>query len=442
MKTKAVILAVILLSFLSQVLSQDHQLNLEKYWYYRERLKNDFIYYTGDPTMKGSHQPVECRMNYINVNKADYVRMGDATANLGYYIGLLAIEYRLLKDNGQETDETLLELYNALQAYDRLDLNAENCFRDLPINPLPEDWNGFFIRDDMENDTVLQNYFNVTEINSGYDNCCHQNDSNVVSQDQVIRLFLGLRLAQLMVPDEYVQERTIETAHEIITAMYYMYDLFGLGIDVAVWEIKNPITGEVVPLGGQLIELFPLLWAEAESASNITSEIYGSEHRSWSNSNLTITAWKDAQCNIVNLIQGTIEIEFEIMLYVLGFPVLPFGRITWTEEVGPFNSAMVEELSLLTNDWVQGQDNNLYEWFCGICENTEELYNMPEDVGIFPQFPLLAKLMYGYNGPELIPADYYKIHFFDTAPPCGAHNYKFDERDDITAPPMAYSKSF
>ena len=109
------IVMLLLLLFSLESMAQSYQENLEKYWDYRVRLKNDFIYFTGDPTINGSHQPIERRAVYNDENYQDDIDMGDATYNLGYYIGLLALEYKLLKDNGQDCDETLLELYYALR---------------------------------------------------------------------------------------------------------------------------------------------------------------------------------------------------------------------------------------------------------------------------------------------------------------------------------------
>jgi hypothetical protein len=236
--------------------------------------------------------------------------MGDAALNLGHYIGMLAIEYRLLKDNGQEYNETLLELYYALQAYDRLDRNAENCFRGLnPPPPLPEDWNGFFLRDDMIDDQVRQDYFDVRNINSGYNDQCNQSDGNVISQDQALGLFLGLQLAKLLVPsDEYIQERAVEIAHAIIMRMHVWDNVPGTGYECDIWKIINPVTGEEVPIGGDFFELFPQCYAHATSASVITWLSYGMEHRSYSDNYWAVEGFDVCQNHILQLIEGSINL--------------------------------------------------------------------------------------------------------------------------------------
>ncbi len=39
---------------------------------------------------------------------------GDSPDNLGYYIGMLAAEYKLLKDNHEDVSETVRELFCAI----------------------------------------------------------------------------------------------------------------------------------------------------------------------------------------------------------------------------------------------------------------------------------------------------------------------------------------
>jgi len=65
----------------------------------------------------------------------------------GYYIGLLATEYKLLIDNGQVSDAatTLNELNSALEALNRMD----ECETKEPWNLPFEANNGFFIRNDV-----------------------------------------------------------------------------------------------------------------------------------------------------------------------------------------------------------------------------------------------------------------------------------------------------
>jgi len=94
--------------------------NLEKYWWYRYRLVNDFMYIdeSGNDSV-GSNIPAQKRIYYESPLPDDHpipyhdtphdgVGLGweDATTELGHYIGALAVEYRMLKDNGWNTERT------------------------------------------------------------------------------------------------------------------------------------------------------------------------------------------------------------------------------------------------------------------------------------------------------------------------------------------------
>ncbi|MBS1644911.1 MAG: hypothetical protein JST36_07735 [Bacteroidetes bacterium] len=138
--------------------------NLEKYWWYRYRLVNDFMKIG---TACGESIPMEkwdfnCGSNYPDtcMNTAHWA---DATQHLGNYINALAGEWRILHDNGLDTRRTEEELYYALYAFERLDRKAEPSWRaydnvypycgftDFPpeIAGTGSDINGFFIRDDV-----------------------------------------------------------------------------------------------------------------------------------------------------------------------------------------------------------------------------------------------------------------------------------------------------
>lgn len=80
----------------------------------------------------------------------------DATIHLGHYIGVLATEYKLLVQNGKNTDNNIKELYYALEAFNRIDNTAEGWWRYYYMgaasnspNSNGSDLNGFFIRDDV-----------------------------------------------------------------------------------------------------------------------------------------------------------------------------------------------------------------------------------------------------------------------------------------------------
>lgn len=147
MKNKLQILGMFL--FLSYIGSAQTLFNAEslKYWYYRDRLK----YFVMPGTEPGQSVVITCRNSIKDFGDYNPIFCGIETAQthklLGYYIGMLATEYKLLKDNGQTVDanNTLLELNLAMEALTRMD----ECEMDIPWNKDENKNNGFFIRDDF-----------------------------------------------------------------------------------------------------------------------------------------------------------------------------------------------------------------------------------------------------------------------------------------------------
>ena len=118
----------------------------QKYWNYRERFRKYF-------TVVGSGQG-ESNVLVIRNGKQDAVeagsteiRVGNQMMNLGDYIAMLAMEYKILSEAGQNTNQTAQELYYALYAFNRIDYIAETHFN------LSSSLNGFFIRDDVYSGT-------------------------------------------------------------------------------------------------------------------------------------------------------------------------------------------------------------------------------------------------------------------------------------------------
>lgn len=123
------------------------QNDMIKYWYYRNRLQ--YFVVPGD---KIGESQIICVRNKIYIDppendpndperkNADYGQHGKHN---GLYIGVLATEYYLLKENGQNEDaeKTLEELNFALDAVqNNWDWDAENFWGEL------DSYNGFFIR--------------------------------------------------------------------------------------------------------------------------------------------------------------------------------------------------------------------------------------------------------------------------------------------------------
>ena len=173
--------------------SQDQQTNLEKYWRYRDRLRNNFVVVSPNVETPGMNYPFAVyHKKTINIYGTTYdvnaMGMDDGNIVLNEYISVLASEYRLLKDNGQPYNETLKELTYALLAQERLDCYSELYCRNGYANVDGEgnlisygkpganecykydDLNGFFLRDDASTSYWLdysKHFFNLDVTGDG-----------------------------------------------------------------------------------------------------------------------------------------------------------------------------------------------------------------------------------------------------------------------------------
>lgn len=50
----------------------------------------------------------------------------DSPIKIGYWIGVLAMEYDMLKKNGYDVTETKQDLFNAIESVSRLDLGVDS----------------------------------------------------------------------------------------------------------------------------------------------------------------------------------------------------------------------------------------------------------------------------------------------------------------------------
>ncbi len=226
--------------------SQDQE-NSEKYWGYRDRLKKNFLKIGNLP---GESIPMSARaIGYcydqaplIDGRKPSRIYYGDATIYLGHYLIVLATEYQNLMLNDQETLPTLVELYYAIAAINRLDLHAENYLSNEVNTITPDDRNGFILRDDVPLDFYThfegdysQNLIrpaNIIKSQSDYDPLNTYSDDNYIgynwsqhtevvdpdqhnqngvkvtnymSLDQITTLFTGLRCVYDLVDGQTIQ---------------------------------------------------------------------------------------------------------------------------------------------------------------------------------------------------------------------------------------------
>ncbi len=146
MKKTNILILFLAIGFLGYSQNSEIENNIIKYWNYRNRLINNFISIGSEA---GQSLPFATR----NERGQKKLSQGQGPIMLGQYIGVLATEYKLLKQNNSNTEQTLKELYFALYAFNRLDLVAETVNG---YNKKPK-LDGFFIREDYPDDFVKNN---------------------------------------------------------------------------------------------------------------------------------------------------------------------------------------------------------------------------------------------------------------------------------------------
>lgn len=175
----SIIIFPIILKAQVSVAFDDDARNHYKYWKYRDRFNALFMVEgTGNGMTQGQvqivdqyHDWVDCGWSKINIG-------ADQTLQLGWYIAVLATEFKLLHDQGLSTDRTTRELWYALQAFNRLDVEAEEYFEEpqpvwwngvVPSNlaVLTGNLNGFFLRDDVAANS-LTTFPQLAESNGNY----------------------------------------------------------------------------------------------------------------------------------------------------------------------------------------------------------------------------------------------------------------------------------
>ena len=212
MKVFCATLFLIFFGFFQVRCQTQDDVNLQKYWYYRWRLVNDFVK-VGSAV--GHSIPIQSRQGY---NGIPDIEVADATIYHGFYLGILATEFKLLSINQRHSDleRTKTELYYAIKAYERLDMYGEEYLG------MPGKIDGCFQRDDIPCDFLdpnsnPQNYRHFNQdrhLPEGFtplfkvytsDDCPNgetlSDKSNPrltpsMSQDQVIWLLMGFMLIE------------------------------------------------------------------------------------------------------------------------------------------------------------------------------------------------------------------------------------------------------
>lgn len=201
-------------SFAQTIGSNEHS----KYWYYRQQLLSEFV-------VTGEENPITCDQpsglsipaNLININEGgERANMGESPLVMGWYIAVLATEYKLLRQYGQPTERTLQELYYALKVYERLDRKCERLFWPYDRNTgCPTgNYNGLMCRGDaLEGFGALANpafkarftWGGKVHYGSSLSEQRASPDEKInayLSPDQVSGILLGCAMAKACVPPE------------------------------------------------------------------------------------------------------------------------------------------------------------------------------------------------------------------------------------------------
>ncbi|MBN2668990.1 MAG: hypothetical protein JXR60_07160 [Bacteroidales bacterium] len=196
----------------AQTLDTLSQQRIDKYWHYRQRFDNYFV----QPGIGIGKSLVAHIRNKYQSSKEGF-SVSDQTIDLGWYIGILATEYKLLNDQNQNINTSLLHLYYALNAFDRMDY----CESHSPYYLKKDTLDGYFLRYDVMLD-LHPEQFSVNGLNqklnptdtwgsrppgmptytSGFDvEDTSHHIMSAMSQDQVVHLLMGFSLVDKCLPD-------------------------------------------------------------------------------------------------------------------------------------------------------------------------------------------------------------------------------------------------
>jgi len=171
-KKKIIKFCMVLLLFIipSIITAQNTEYSFKKLWNYQNRLRY-YVNPSCDTCTALEKHGEGLIMNPRNLCVNPVASYGQENIVLGYYIGVLATEYRLLANNGQSVDalKALNELNRVLDEVIRKDECAESR---APWN-LTDYYDGFFIREDIFSDESgggpghTSSFLNHHELNFG-----------------------------------------------------------------------------------------------------------------------------------------------------------------------------------------------------------------------------------------------------------------------------------
>jgi len=328
---KILIISLALFNFNLAYMQTDAK-NQQKYWKFRNSFRQDFIRIglnDGESLPMGRRGFGKCIDNTNPYVKQKYGQLywGDGVIRHGHYIGFLATEYRLLKNQGKDVTAVLNELYYALQAFNRLDENAEYVISLERNNIQPQNGslNGFYLRDDIPKDFDdhwqdepirargvhgLYNNNNSAQVDSENDSGGGEYDAeighnfgwNEPSLDQMSSMLVGLKVCYKLLDDGLwvqptpndpiigLKQEVIQITHRIVDYAnqnnWFLLDMYGFpvengGGDLALTAypiglIGNQITG--LDYTNTLTRRTILKYAEIRKYFNIESS---TEKQNW-----------------------------------------------------------------------------------------------------------------------------------------------------------------
>lgn len=273
------------------VFGQGPILNSQKYGYYKNRFNAKFI--SVGPN-QGQSIPLWSRSSWGGPFANEF-SFGDATLNLGTYIGVLSTEYLLLKQYNKSYSQTLVELFYALSALNRLDYEAEFVFQNKPnfsagelipsltTAEINNNLNGFLLRDDVPTG-FLDNKPNLKEAD-GFSNIQvnfargdyiqnfngpTNSFNNELSKDQIFSILEGLVIGlKCFENDDEIAPNNLVFVDGEIT---FRNELKAIGRRILLnliannYLIYNPITQQcAVTGGGNNIDNSPCLIGKASN---------------------------------------------------------------------------------------------------------------------------------------------------------------------------------
>ena len=268
MKVKVLILFMLMSSFaMAQEVADIHA----KYQDYRSRLLDDWLVTSENVEQFGVNIPAMDRRVDAN-GKRIWISWSDGNANFNHWLGILSTEYRLLKDNGQNYDETLKLLVYAMLSIERLDLYSEyalRCHHGL-VSPdsddvsqmvkYPDDINGFLLRDDVTlgfwkqyHDKFGIDYGSVNKKKDGTGRYLSVFQRGVIekegqSQDNICYMMQGLALVKALVDDESLANVPITFVNPYIPDYLKKKGIFVNGkVRFGVWvdDIVDRLVGQM-----------------------------------------------------------------------------------------------------------------------------------------------------------------------------------------------------